>query len=193
MKLQRLAIPEVLLITPRRFADERGFFSETYSRRALEDLGLAAIFVQDNLSMSRLAGTVRGLHFQRPPHAQAKLVSAVRGRIFDVAVDVRRGSPSYGRSVAVELSADTGDQIFVPEGFLHGYATLEPDTLVAYKASAHYAPECDGVVRWNDPDLAIAWPFSTGDAVLSPKDAAAPRFADFDTPFVYDRVAGGVA
>ena len=193
MKLQRLAIPEVLLITPRRFADERGFFSETYNRRALEDLGLAVSFVQDNLSMSHRAGAVRGLHFQRPPHAQAKLVSAVRGRIFDVAVDVRRGSPTYGRSVAVELSAETGDQIFVPEGFLHGYVTLEPDTLVAYKASAHYAPECDGGVRWNDPDLAIAWPVSMEDVVLSPKDAAAPAFADFDSPFVYDRVAGGVA
>jgi dTDP-4-dehydrorhamnose 3,5-epimerase len=193
MKLQRLAIPEVLLITPRRFADERGFFSETYSRAALHDLGLTTTFVQDNLSMSHRPGTVRGLHFQRPPHAQAKLVSAVRGRILDVAVDVRRGSPTYGRSVSVELSAETGDQIFVPEGFLHGYATLEPDTLVAYKASAHYAPECDGVVRWNDPDLAIAWPVSAEDAVLSPKDAAAPRFADFDSPFVFERVAGDVA
>ena len=190
MQLQRLAIAEVLLMTPRRFADERGFFSETYSRRALEALGLTTTFVQDNLSMSRRAGAVRGMHFQRPPHAQAKLVSVVRGRIFDVAVDVRRGSPTYGQSVEVELSSETGDQIFVPEGFLHGYATLEPDTLVIYKASAHFAPEYDGAVCWNDPDLAIAWPVSVGDAVLSAKDASAPRFADFDSPFVYDRVAG---
>ena len=194
MKLQRLAIAEVLLITPRRFADERGSFSETYSRRALEEAGLSTVFVQDNLSMSHRAGTVRGLHFQRPPRAQAKLVSVVRGRIFDVAIDVRRGSlPPMRHSVSIELSAENGCQIFVPEGFLHGYATLDPDTLVAYKASAPYAPECDGAVLWNDPDLAIGWPVSRREAVLSPKDAAAPRFADFDTPFVYDRVAGDVA
>lgn len=193
MKLQRLAIADVLLLTPRRFADERGHFSETYSRRALDEAGLSTVFVQDNLSMSHRAGTVRGLHFQRPPYAQAKLVSVPRGRIFDVAVDVRRGSPTYGRSVSVELSAENGHQIFVPEGFLHGYATLEPDTLVAYKASAHYAPECDGAVLWNDPDLAIAWPVSRKEAILSPKDAAAPLFAAFDTPFVFDRVAGDAA
>ena len=191
MTLQRLAIAEVLLITPRRFADERGFFSETYSRRALEALGVATVFVQDNLSMSHRAGTVRGLHFQRPPHAQAKLVSVVQGRIFDVAVDVRRGSPTFSQSVAVELSAETGDHIFVPPGFLHGYATLEPGTLVSYKASDHYAPDCEGAVRWNDPDLAIAWPIS--EAVLSPKDAQAPLFADFDSPFVYDRMTGDAA
>ena len=143
--------------------------------------------------MSHRAGTVRGLHFQRPPQAQAKLVSVPRGRIFDVAVDARRGSPTYGRSVFAELSAENGQQVFVPEGFLHGYATLEPDTLVAYKASAPYAAECDGAVLWSDPDLAIAWPVSRTEAVLSPKDAAAPLFADFDSPFVYDRVAGDVA
>ncbi|HWE47665.1 MAG TPA: dTDP-4-dehydrorhamnose 3,5-epimerase [Caulobacteraceae bacterium] len=193
MELQRLAIAEVLLITPRRFADERGYFSETYSRRALEASGINTVFVQDNLSMSHRAGTVRGLHYQRPPHAQAKLVFAVRGRIFDVAVDVRRGSPTYGMSVCAELSAENGHQIFVPEGFLHGYATLEPDTLVAYKASAAYAPQCDGAVRWNDADLSIAWPVSNQEAILSPKDAQAPLFANFESPFVYDRVAGDVA
>jgi dTDP-4-dehydrorhamnose 3,5-epimerase len=193
MKLQHLAIPEVLLLTPRRFADERGFFSETYSQRALHELGVGASFVQDNLSMSRRAGTVRGLHYQRPPHAQAKLVSVVRGRILDVAVDVRRGSPTFGRYVSAELSEENGQQIFVPEGFLHGYATLEPDTLVAYKASAFYAPDCDGAVRWNDPDLAIAWPVDAADAQLSPKDSAAPLFANFDTPFVLAEAEGTAA
>jgi dTDP-4-dehydrorhamnose 3,5-epimerase len=193
MDLERLAIPEVLLLTPRRFADERGFFSETFSRRTLAALGLPVDFVQDNLSFSRRAGTVRGLHYQSPPYAQAKLISVVRGRILDVAVDVRRGAPTYGRSVSAELSAENGRQIFIPEGFLHGYATLEPDTVVAYKASDFYAPECDGAILWNDPDLAIDWPVGASDAQLSPKDANALRFAEFETPFVFSADSRGVA
>ncbi len=185
MKLQRLAIPEVLVLTPRRFGDDRGFFSETYNRAALRELGIETQFVQDNMSMSRRAGTLRGLHFQSPPHAQVKLVSAARGRILDVVVDARRGSPTYGRHVSVELSEATGDQIYVPEGFLHGYVTLEPDTLVTYKASAHYAPDADGAVRWNDPNLAIDWRVGADALTLSDKDAAAQSFAAFDSPFVY--------
>jgi dTDP-4-dehydrorhamnose 3,5-epimerase len=189
MELRRLEIPEVLILTPRRFGDDRGFFSETYNQATLRALGVETVFVQDNMSMSRQVGTLRGLHFQSPPHAQAKLVSAARGRIRDVVVDARRGSPTYGRHVAVELGADTGAQIYVPVGFLHGYVTLEPDTLVTYKASAHYAPACDGAVRWNDPDLAIDWGVDPTQSTLSTKDAAAQSFADFVSPFVYGDAA----
>lgn len=183
MHIERLEIPELFLLRPRRFADDRGFFVETYHRARLAEAGIDCEFVQDNLSHSARAGTLRGLHYQRPPHAQAKLVSVLAGRILDVAVDVRRGSPTYGRHVKAELSAEDGAQLFVPEGFLHGFVTLEPDTYVAYKVNDYYAADCDGGVRWNDPDLAIDWGFT--DPVLSPKDAAAPAFAAFDSPFTY--------
>jgi dTDP-4-dehydrorhamnose 3,5-epimerase len=183
MDVERLEIPEVLLLRPRRFADERGFFVETYQRERLAAAGIACDFVQDNLSHSAKAGTLRGLHYQRPPHAQAKLVSVLAGRILDVAVDARRGSPTYGRHVKAELTADEGTQLFVPEGFLHGFVTLEPDTRVAYKVSDYYAADCDGGVRWDDPDLAIDWGVKA--PLLSPKDAAAPSFAAFDNPFTY--------
>jgi dTDP-4-dehydrorhamnose 3,5-epimerase len=192
VEVRRLEIPEVLLLTPRRFADDRGFFSETYSLRTLREAGICDAFVQDNMSVSHKAGTVRGLHYQRPPHAQAKLVSVPRGRILDVVVDVRRGSPSWARHVIAELSSDDGAQVFVPKGFLHGYVTLEPDTIVAYKASDYYAPECDGVVRWDDTELAIDWGVEAAGACLSPKDAAAPAFAAFDSPFDYVAETGGV-
>jgi dTDP-4-dehydrorhamnose 3,5-epimerase len=190
MDLQRLVVPDVVLLTPRRFADERGYFTETWSQRAWRAAGLSKSFVQDNLSLSRKVSTVRGLHFQRPPHAQAKLVSVLAGRILDVAVDIRLGSPWFGRHVAVELSAESGAQVYVPEGFLHGFATLEPYTLVAYKVSAPYAAECDATVRWDDEDLAIDWGVDPKGASLSPKDAAAPAFADLETPFVYDGQTG---
>ncbi|HEX6867027.1 MAG TPA: dTDP-4-dehydrorhamnose 3,5-epimerase [Caulobacteraceae bacterium] len=183
MDVQRLEIPDVVLLRPKRHGDSRGFFVETWHRGRLAGAGIACDFVQDNLSYSAKAGTLRGLHYQRPPHAQAKLVSVLTGRALDVAVDARRGSPTYGRHVKAELSAETGAQLFVPEGFLHGFVTLEPDTRVAYKVSDHYAADCDGAVRWDDPDLAIDWGVS--DAVLSDKDATAPLFADFDTPFAY--------
>ena len=186
MQVAETAIPEVKILTPRRFSDARGFFSETWSARRLAEAGVEAAFVQDNHSHSAEAGTVRGLHYQRPPHAQGKLVRVARGRILDVAVDVRRGSPSYGRWVAAELSAENGAQLWVPRGFLHGFATLEPDTEVLYKVDDYYAPECDGAVRFDDPDLAIDWGFATERAVLSDKDAAAPWFRDFETPFVYE-------
>jgi len=178
------AIADVLRITPRRFCDSRGWFSETWSSAHCAALGLHAAFVQDNQSHSVAVGTVRGLHYQRPPFAQGKLVRVVRGRILDVAVDVRRGSASYGEWVAAELSAENGAQLWVPRGFLHGFATLEPDTSVIYKVDAPYAADCDGAVRFDDPDLAIDWRIDPAAAVLSAKDAAAPLFRDFVTPFV---------
>lgn len=177
------ALDGVMIVTPRRFGDDRGWFSETWSRRAFVAAGIGADFVQDNQSFSRPAGTVRGLHFQRPPQAQAKLVRVLRGAIRDVAVDIRRGSATFGRWVAVDLSAADGRQLFIPHGFLHGFATLEPETEVAYKCDAFYAPDCEGAVRWNDPDLAIDWGIDPATAVLSPKDAAAPAFRDLDSPF----------
>ena len=178
----------VLLITPRRFEDERGWFSETYSDRAIEALGVTHPFVQDNHSMSRPVGTLRGLHYQAPPHAQAKLVRCVRGRIWDVAVDIRKGSPTYGAWTAAELSAANGSQLYVPAGFLHGFVTLEPDTEVIYKVSSYYAPESDGGILWNDPDLAIDWPLPAGGPTLSAKDVKLPTLAAFDSPFTYDGV-----
>lgn len=193
MDMRRLSIPDVLVLKPRRHADDRGYFMESYSRGAMATLGLEPVFVQDNLSLSRQVGTLRGLHYQRPPKAQAKLVQVIQGRILDVAIDVRRGSPTYGRHATVELSAETGEQIFVPAGFLHGFVTLEPDTLVLYKVDAPYAPECEGSVRWDDPDLGIDWGVSAGAATLSAKDAAAPAFAAFDSPFVYGEPLGGHA
>lgn len=191
MDLRRLSIPDVLILKPRRHTDARGYFMESYSRAGLSMLGLEPVFVQDNLSLSRRAGTLRGLHYQRPPQAQAKLIQVIQGRILDVAVDVRRGSPTYGRHAAVELSAETGEQVFVPGGFLHGFVTLEPDTLVLYKVDAPYARECEGSVRWDDADLGIDWGVSAGAATLSAKDVAAPAFADFDSPFVYGEPDGG--
>ena len=175
----------VLRLTPRRFVDDRGFFSETWNKKRFEDAGVDADFVQDNHSQSKPVGTVRGLHFQAPPHAQDKLVRVVAGRIFDVAVDVRKGSPTYGQWVGAELSAANGTQLFIPIGFLHGFVTLEPDTEVVYKCSDYYAPECDGGVRFDDPDLAIDWGLSSDDAVMSEKDAKAQSFANFDSPFIY--------
>ena len=193
MDLRRLSIPDVLVLKPRRHADDRGYFMESYSRDVMATLGLEPVFVQDNLSLSRQVGTLRGLHYQRPPKAQAKLVQVIQGRILDVAVDVRRGSATYGHHATVELSAEAGEQVFVPGGFLHGFVTLEPDTLVLYKVDAPYAPECEGAVRWDDPDLAIDWGVRVGDVTLSGKDTIAPAFADFDSPFVHDGPEGGHA
>jgi len=173
-------LADVLLLTPRRFADDRGWFSEVWSRRDLASAGVAVEFVQDNHSMSVAPGTLRGLHYQRPPQAQAKLVRCTRGAVFDAAVDVRVGSASYGQWVGVELSADNGRQLFIPAGFLHGFVTREPDTEVQYKCSDYYAPECDGAVRWDS--LGIDWEL-TGAPVLSAKDAAAPAFDGWQSPF----------
>lgn len=171
-----------LLLQPKRFQDERGYFSETYNRRALIENGLDLDFVQDNHSVSIKQGTLRGLHFQSPPHAQAKLVRCGRGAIFDVAVDMRRGSPSFGKWEGYELSAENGYQLYVPVGFAHGFVTLEPDSEIVYKCTDYYAPETEGAVRWDS--CGIEWPLSCG-PILSNKDAIAPALADFDSPFIY--------
>ncbi|MCR8724098.1 dTDP-4-dehydrorhamnose 3,5-epimerase [Frigidibacter sp. ROC022] len=181
MKLTRTALDGVVILEPQRFGDHRGFFSESYNRRRMVEAGLDLDFVQDNHSLSRQTGTVRGLHFQAPPHAQAKLVRCGRGRIFDVAVDIRQGSPSYGQWVGVELSFDNGLQLMIPEGFLHGFMTLEPDSEIIYKCTDYYAPDCDGAVLWNS--CGIDWPNPGTAPVLSEKDLKAPAFAAFDSPF----------
>lgn len=185
LKITKTDLPDVLLLEPARFGDERGFFSESWNKKTLFAAGIDIEFVQDNHSLSSTVNTVRGLHFQSPPHAQAKLVRCGRGRLFDVAVDIRKGSPTFGRWVGFELSSENGLQLLIPEGFLHGFVTLEPDTEIVYKCSDFYAPECDGAVRFDDPDIGIEWPMS-GDAILSQKDAAAPVLKDFDSPFVYE-------
>ena len=184
--IQQTGLDNVIEITPQRFSDKRGYFSETYNAGTLAQQGIDLQFVQDNESYSRDRGTVRGLHCQAPPAAQAKLVRALQGVIWDVAVDVRRGSPTYGHWVGVELSDNKGNQLLIPEGFLHGFITRTADCMVAYKCSATYAPNTEGSVRFDDPDLAIDWGIGPRDAVLSDKDAAAPSFADFSSPFTYE-------
>src|SRR5689334_11425360 len=170
------AIPDVLLIKPKRFTDARGWFSEAFKLEAAEAAGLPR-FIQDNESFSTEAGVVRGLHFQTPPFAQAKLIRCVAGAILDVAVDIRAGSPTYGRHVAAELSAANGAQLFVPTGFAHGYCTLQPGCLIQYKVSARYSPEHERGLLWNDPALGIAWPVRPESAVLVERDRAFPRIA----------------
>lgn len=185
MKIEPYALPGLFLIEPQRFGDDRGFFAETWSRRIFAVAGIDIDFVQDNHSLSPRAGTVRGLHFQSPPCGQAKLVRCGRGRLFDVAVDLRRGSPTYGRWAGVELSAENGLQFFIPCGFGHGFVTREPDTEIVYKCSDYYAPECDGGIRWNDPAIGVDWGLS--EAVgISDKDRQAPLLADFNTPFNWE-------
>jgi dTDP-4-dehydrorhamnose 3,5-epimerase len=179
----RLAVPGPVLVTPRRFGDHRGFFLETYSARDFAALGIPDVFVQDNHSLSAKPGTVRGMHFQLPPHAQAKLVRVLRGAILDVAVDIRRSSPSFGKHVAVELTAENAQQMFIPAGFAHGFCTLSPDTEVAYKVTDLYAPDCDRGIAWDDPDLALPWPFDAAAVQLSDKDRRAPRLRDMSTIF----------
>lgn len=174
------------LIETRRFSDNRGYFAETYSYKGLKNLGLSISFVQDNHSVSTEIGTLRGLHFQVPPHAQAKLVRCGRGAIFDVAVDIRRGSPTYGQWVGEVLSEGNGKQLFIPEGFAHGFITLEPSSEIVYKCSDYYAPEAEGSLRWDDSDIGVEWPL-VGAPILSEKDAIAPSLADFESPFIYKR------
>ena len=182
-------IPAVKLIRPKRFGDHRGYFVETYSAAKFAEHGIDLTFVQDNESLSAEIGTVRGLHFQSPPHAQDKLVRCPQGQILDVAVDIRVGSPTYGQHVTAVLSAENGDQLLIPKGFAHGFATLTPDAMVSYKVTDVYAPQCDAGILWSDPDLAIDWRTNAADAVLSAKDAELPAFADFESPFVYDPAA----
>ena len=183
MQIEPTTLADVLILTPARFGDDRGWFSETWSQDRMAAAGLTTAFVQDNHSFSAQVGTVRGLHFQAPPHAQAKLVRCTRGAILDVAVDIRRASPSYGQWVGVVLTPENGRQLLIPAGFLHGFVTQLPDTEVQYKCSARYAPDCDGAVRWNDPDLAIDWGVDAARAVLSGKDAVAGFMKDFESPF----------
>jgi dTDP-4-dehydrorhamnose 3,5-epimerase len=178
MEIECLAIPDIILITPDRYGDARGFFSETYSARRYGEIGITAAFVQDNHSLSAHAGVVRGLHCQIAPSVQGKLVRVVKGAVWDIVVDIRHGSPTYGRHAAAELSAANWRQLWVPGGFLHGFCTLEPDTEVIYKVTADYDPAAERGVIWNDPVLALPWPVSTGEAVLSGKDAALPALAD---------------
>lgn len=185
LEFESLAIPDVKLIRPRKFGDSRGFFSEVHNENAMRDAGLDIHFVQDNHSWSEAPGVLRGLHFQTPPSPQAKLVRVVRGSIFDVAVDVRKGSPTYGRWVSAEISAENWTQILVPRGFAHGLLTLEPNTEVLYKVDGFYDGSADSGLIWNDPDIGIVWPTGT-EPQLSEKDGKLQRFADWDSPFVYE-------
>lgn len=172
------AIPAVKIVTPKKFGDHRGFFSETWSRKAFADAGLDLDFVQDNQSLSAPVGTLRGLHFQSPPFAQDKLVRVTRGRILDVAVDIRASSPTFGKHVAIELSAENWKQLLVPAGFAHGFVTLEPDTEVLYKVTAPYAPENDHGLAFDDPALGIDWHLPLSGLTLSDKDRKHPRLAE---------------
>jgi dTDP-4-dehydrorhamnose 3,5-epimerase len=169
-------LPGVLVLKPKRFQDRRGFFCEAYSKRRLTEAGIDVDFVQDNISMSKPRGTLRGLHFQREPFAQAKLVSVVAGAARDIVVDLRQGSPTFGRSVAVLLSAEDGNQVFVPAGFAHGFLTLEPDTVLSYKVSNYYSPEHDSGIRFDDPLLAIDWGCDLSSITASEKDQGLPAF-----------------
>lgn len=183
--IEQTPLPGVVRITPPRFGDERGFFSENWNSKRLKEAGLELPeFVQDNHSLSSAKGTVRGLHYQSPPHAQGKLVRCGRGSIFDVAVDVRHGSPTYGHWHGEELSFENGRQLWIPSGFLHGFATLEPDSEIVYKCTDFYSPECDGAVRWDS--VGIDWPIGDDQPLLSEKDLVAPPLSEFDTPFVYE-------
>ncbi|MEJ6010317.1 dTDP-4-dehydrorhamnose 3,5-epimerase [Novosphingobium aquae] len=175
-------------IVPVRHGDARGWFTESYSRRRLAELGIADDFVQDNHSFSAARGTLRGLHFQTPPHGQAKLVRCLAGAIWDVAVDLRAGSPTYGKWVGCALTAAGGEQLYVPVGFAHGFFTLTDNVEVAYKTSDYYAPDCDSGVAWDDPDIALAWPLEGLEPMLSDKDRKLPRLADFVSLFAYDGV-----
>ena len=183
MKFERLAIPDVLLFTPARFGDARGFFSETWTARAMLDAGIDLPFVQDNHSMSQARGVLRGLHCQLAPHAQGKLVRVARGSIWDVAVDARHGSRTFGRHVAAELSAANWQQLWIPPGFLHGFVTLEPDCEVIYKTTGYYDKACERAVMWNDPDLALPWPVPAADIQTSDKDKTASAWAEMTNWF----------
>lgn len=186
MEVQESNIPEILILKPDKYSDQRGFFSETYNQLKLSQLGISTAFVQDNFSLSAREGTVRGLHFQTPPYAQAKLVSVISGAIVDIAVDIRTGSPTFGQHVAVEISARAWNQILIPVGFAHGFCTLEPDTRVCYKVSHYYSPDHDRGILWNDPELGIDWPMKVETAILSEKDRHWPRLRELPEVFHYE-------
>jgi dTDP-4-dehydrorhamnose 3,5-epimerase len=174
------------IIVPQRHVDERGWFSEIFHEKRLRDIGITCRFVQDNQSSSKWAGTLRGLHFQLPPAAQAKLVTVVKGRILDVVVDLRRGSPTFGKHVSTELSSESGRQLYIPIGFAHGFLTLQDDVVVMYKTSDYYVPTHDGGIRWNDPDIAFPWPLEDANIITSDKDRRLPLLKEFASPFAYD-------
>jgi dTDP-4-dehydrorhamnose 3,5-epimerase len=174
------------IIVPKRHVDNRGWFSESYHENRLRELGITCRFVQDNQTWSKRAGTIRGLHFQRPPAAQAKLITVVKGRVLDVAVDIRRGSPTFGRHVSAELSAGSGHQLYIPIGFAHGFLTLEHDVVVMYKVSDYYVPTLDSGICWNDPDIAFPWPVQDSDIITSDKDRRLPMLKEITSPFDYD-------
>ena len=175
---------ELILIKPDRHKDERGFFSETYSRRRYKEVGIDVDFVQDNHSFSREAGTLRGLHFQAPPNAQGKLVRCSKGAIFDVTVDIRKGSPRYGDWAGYELTEGNAHQLYVPVGFAHGFVTLHPGSEIMYKCTDYYAPQTEGSIRWNDPNISINWPLAEK-FILNKRDTVAPLLKDFETPFIF--------
>lgn len=186
---QAQSLPEVLLVRGPTFFDERGHFSETFRESDFAALGIGCDFVQENMSRSASRGTVRGLHFQAPPHAQAKLVQVVSGAIFDVAVDIRKGSPRFGQWCGAKLTAEENEHFFVPRGFAHGFCCLEDNTVVAYKVDNYYDRASEGGMIWDDPDLAIQWPIATGEGLLSEKDMRLPRFADFVSPFEFESIS----
>ncbi len=188
MEINTTAIEGVLVVTANKYGDDRGYFSETWNQNRFDGAGIKLNFVQDNQSYSATQGTIRGLHFQSPPHAQDKLVRVVSGRIIDVAVDIRQGSPTFAHWVSEELSAENGKQLFVPKGFLHGFATLEPNSQVIYKVTDYYAPECDCSIRFDDPILRIDWQLAGLSPILSAKDNVAPGFADFISPFIFGQM-----
>lgn len=183
MQVERLEMQGVLRLSPARFGDSRGWFSESWNHKRLQELGIKEDFVQDNRSWSASVGTVRGLHFQAPPNAQAKLVQVVQGAIFDVVVDLRRSSPSYGKWMGIDLTAETGQQLFIPAGFAHGFVTRKDGTEILYKCSDYYSPKAEGAIRFDDPDLGIDWGIDPAKAILSDKDARAGAFKDFQSPF----------
>ncbi len=185
MQSVSLEVPDVKVLTLKRFFDDRGMFSETYNRKLFQSVGIEMDFVQDNHSVSKKAGTVRGLHFQIPPFAQDKIVRVVRGRIFDVAVDIRRGSSTFGRFAVAEISAEAWNQMLIPKGFAHGFCTLEDETEVIYKTSDYYAPQYERGILWNDPDLKIAWPVDEDRAIVVDRDRSFPRLKDSADLFVY--------
>jgi len=180
--IERAKLEGVAVLTPKRFGDARGFFCESWNRKVMAEAGFDITWVQDNHSMSERVGTLRGLHFQAPPHAQAKLVRCGRGALFDVIVDIRRGSPTFGQWMGVELSFENGRQLLVPEGYAHGFVTLQPETEIIYKCSDYYAPEADGALLWSS--CGVDWPLE-GAPILSEKDAAAPALEVFETPFTW--------
>ncbi len=185
-EFRNLSLDGLIEIIPDKFGDQRGFFSETYNDQAFKDAGIDLTFVQDNHSFSADKGVLRGMHFQLPPFAQDKLVRVTRGSVYDVLVDIRKGSPTFAKWVGVEISAKKWNQILVPKGFAHGFVTLEPNTEFLYKVTNYYSKECDRSIRFDDPQIGIDWPIDPSDVTLSDKDRTAPTLADTDTRFIYE-------